>query len=478
MAGSRSTANDLAPAAEPRRTGRARHGERVLPLVATAASRLSLHVELEGGARVENGAVFDGLEIDLDGGAAHLGRCRFAAEGGAARETVGDVVFLEDVYDCRSLVHDGQYVDLRGFFQNLPLVLAQRERIRPDFREYCANLVYDLSVHKRFFDEQDRIIGEEPDDVAHAAREALMRTEGRRFMRVLDEKVGEMNALIQGFTQEEHERHGFYLRRQIWPYLMSSAFLQRTNLKPRGYAGDAELMIMIYENAYLGTYVFNKLMHKHPVETSAADAVRFRRNLIPRVLGEVLPAAAEGPPQLFRVLSLAAGPASELHDMVRDRADAERLDFTLLDQDPFALDLARETVRRVEAERGARLAVRYVQDSVRTMLRSRDLKRALGRHDFVYSMGLFDYLTAPVARAVLAKAYDLLEPGGTLLVGNYHVATPTRWHMAYWADWSLVYRTEDAFRGLAEELDPAPSATSVEWDESRCQMFLRLVKPR
>ena len=107
-----------------------------------------------------------------------------------------------------------------------------------------------------------------------AAYVALKRTkspkEVGRFLDFLDRKVGEMNELIRGFTQEEHERHGFYLRRQIWPYLMASAFLQRTNLKPRGYAGDAELMIMLYENAYIGTYVFNQLMHKHPVETRAA----------------------------------------------------------------------------------------------------------------------------------------------------------------------------------------------------------------
>jgi extracellular factor (EF) 3-hydroxypalmitic acid methyl ester biosynthesis protein len=478
MAGSRSTASELASAAEPRRSGRAHHGGRTLALAVGAASRLSLQVELEGGARLADGTILDGVEIDLPRGPVRLGRCRFSAEGGAARETCGRLVFLDDVYDCRSLVEDGQYVDLRAFFQNLPLVLAQRERIRPEFRDWCANLVYDLSVFKRFFDEQDRIVAGEPDDVVHAARDALMRTEGRRFLDFLDTKVAEMNALIRDFTQEEHERHGFYLRRQVWPYLMASAFLQRTNLKPRGYAGDAELMIMLYENTYIGTYVFNQLMHKHPVETRAADAVRFRRALIPQVLRQVVPDFPRLPARGFRVLSLAAGPAWELYDIVRERADAEQFELTLLDQDPFALDLARETVRKVEAQHGVRLGVRYVEDSVRTMLRSRDLKRALGQHHFVYSMGLFDYLTTPVARAVLAKAYDLLEPGGTMLVGNYHVDTPTRWHMAYWADWSLCYRSEEGFLDLARELAPQPAAISIIYDESRCQMFMKVKKPR
>jgi hypothetical protein len=79
---------------------------------------------------------------------------------------------------------------------------------------------------------------------------------------------------------------------------------------------------------------------------------------------------------------------------------------------------------------------------------------------------------------VLAKAYDLLEPGGTLLVGNYHEDTPTRWHMAYWADWSLCYRTEAGFIDLTRDLSPAPPPPEVIFDESRCQMFMKVKKPR
>jgi hypothetical protein len=108
------------------------------------------------------------------------------------------------------------------------------------------------------------------------------------------------------------------------------------------------------------------------------------------------------------------------------------------------------------------------------MLRSRDLGQRLGEFEFVYSMGLFDYLTAPVARAVLAKAWELVAPGGTLLVGNYHVDSPSRVYMDYWADWPLVYRTEESFLALAEGLPGA--ARSVELDETGCQMFLVLEK--
>jgi extracellular factor (EF) 3-hydroxypalmitic acid methyl ester biosynthesis protein len=474
MAGSRSAASELAPAAEPRRTGRAKHGGRTLELVASCATRLSLRVEIKGGVHLASGSVLEELELDLERGRVRLGHSRFAAAGGAARGARGDLVFLDDVYDCRSLVHDCQLLDLRGFFQNLPLVLAQRERIRDDFRHHCANLAYDLAVYRRFFDEQDRLIVDAPGEVAETAREVVLRTEGRRFLSFLDERVAELGTLVRGFSVDEHERHGFYLRRHLWPYLLASECLRRTNLKPAGYSGDAEVMVMLYENSYRGGSTFEQLMHKYPVETRAADAVRSRRRVVPRLLreAEARSPARAGP---FRFLSLACGPGYELEEIFATRADLERFDCALLDQDPRALDLAREVVRRIDAKHHGRPPVRYLEESVRTMLRTRDLRTRFGAFDFIYSMGLFDYLTGPVARAVLARTFDLLAPGGEIVVGNFHVTSPTRIYMDYWADWTLIYRTEESFLALADGL-PAASAR-IDFDETGCQMFLRLQRP-
>ena len=463
-----------ASVAEPRRRGRSVLGGQPLTFSAGAASRLSLEVSFEEGALLPDGAELQWVEIEA-AQVVRLGRCRFAAPDGKREGAAGRLLFLDEVYDCRSLIRDGRLIDLRGFFQNLPLVLSQRERIRPEFKEHCARVVYDLAVYKRFFDEQDRILDEEPADVAGAAREALLKADGRRFLGFLDEKVRELDALVHDYTYEEHERHGFYLRRLFWPYLMSGKILRRSNLKPQGYAGDAEMMIMVYENSYAGRTVFDQLMHKHAVETAAAEAVRSRRRLVPRVLREVEERVGDPGPDGFHLLSLAAGPACELEEIFRGPGEVGRFNLTLLDQDPVALDLARATVRRIEAARGAALSVRYLQQSVRTVIRSRVLGSVLGRHHFVYSMGLFDYLSAPVARAVLTKIWEVVRPGGTLLAGNFHSSTASRYHMAYWADWSLWYRTEESFLALAEGLEY--SSARIDFDETGCQMFLRLEKP-
>jgi extracellular factor (EF) 3-hydroxypalmitic acid methyl ester biosynthesis protein len=93
----------------------------------------------------------------------------------------------------------------------------------------------------------------------------------------------------------------------------------------------------------------------------------------------------------------------------------------------------------------------------------------------IYSMGLFDYLTPPVAAAVLTSLYQLLKPGGEMMIGNFHVSNPSRYYMEYWLDWVLYYRTEKEFLSLLKD---APSGNArVEFDGTGIQMFLRVTKP-
>jgi extracellular factor (EF) 3-hydroxypalmitic acid methyl ester biosynthesis protein len=454
-------------APEPRLEGILEREGRSLAVTLSAASRLALRARFDGPPPPDR-TVFDRLAVSLGGRDTKLGRCRYVAEAGDA----GRLVFLDDVYDARALVFDRKLIDLKSAFQSVPAVLGQKEVIRPSFRAFVSDLTYDLSVWKRFFDEQDAVISSEPPDAAEASREALIATAGRSFMSFLDRQIERLMEETAGFTKEEHERHGFYLRRQAWPYIQTAPFMLRTNQKPFGYAGDAEMMKYVYENRYQGDSIFGQLMHKHPVEAPGSQAVRNRRRLVPRTMREV----AERFPsrQPFHFFSVAAGPAWELQDVYQTPADVERFRCSLLDQDPHALAAARENVARIEAARGARIDVSWHQESVRTMLRTADLPARFGRHQFVYSMGLFDYLTPPVARAVLRCMYDLLLPGGMLLVGNYHVANPSRVYMEYWLDWALFLRSEESFRALADGLPGA--SLSLSFDDSRCQMFMAVEK--
>lgn len=424
---------------------------------------------------------FIGCALELEAATEDLGACRFEPHPAHPHRRaddrprpVGDgtLIFLDGVFDFGELLRHQRVLDLRQKLTQLPLMLSRRQAIVPAFRDYCADLLYDLSVRRCLYDQTDRQLSEDAEAARTEVHRLLVESEYPTFVQFMDKAVAELKELVAPFSRAEHEQHGFYFRKQLWDILLRSALLARTNVKPRGYAGDSEMMEMIYANEFVGDTIFEKFMHKYAVALDAAQAVRNRRDMIRQAIDGLR--AANPTWQPLRLLSVACGPARELTDLLTGPAEREAYHLTLLDQDAEALAQARSGLLALDARLGGRAHATFVKQSVRTMLRAPDLSSLLGRHHVIYAMGLFDYLAQPVAKAVLARCWDLLEPGGEILIGNYHKGHHDRVFMDYWADWVLLYRREADMLALAEKL---PMATArVIFEETGCQMFLRVRK--
>lgn len=441
-----------------------------VPVMVTPASKNALYASFPLGSAPTQCTVFEHLNVWLGDNDVQLSRCRFDPLPDS-RPYAGKIIFLDDVFDCEAMIAERKIISTRNAFQNLSLVMAKKDSIRPEFRKYAVDLIYDLSAYKKFFDEQDELLLHEPLDVRKAAMEALRRGEGRAFFDAFDKRLSDLDELVQQYGKDDYERHGFYLRRTAWEFIKPSEFLRRTNLKPRGYAGDADMMVMAYRNEYIGETVFGQLMHKHPLETPAAEAVRARRHVVANAIHRVRDENAGKP---LRFLSIASGPATELLDIFDTQQSCEQLQCVLLDQDTYAFDFSRQSVRAIEERHGVAPDVSFVNESVRTMLRRNQSALRIGEFDVIYSMGLFDYLTPFVAQAVLGKLYEMLKPGGSVVVGNFHVGNPTRHYMAYWMDWVLYHRGEQDMIELARKLPGG--APGLEFDPTGCQMFLTVKK--
>jgi extracellular factor (EF) 3-hydroxypalmitic acid methyl ester biosynthesis protein len=465
----------MVPLAPPRPvdlTGVLLAGEKQLPIRVVGVTPYTLLVEFN--VCPASGTLFDALKL----GELSLARCTFfehphhplrRKDDPPPEPGMGRLVF-ESVYDFSNLAREGAVGDVQQKLQQLPLIWRRKEGIKTEFRDYTAELVYDLQAFRMLLDDIDRNLQQEPIEVRARIRQNAIRIVYPDFARFFDEKLARLAEVVKDYTRQEHERHGFYFRKHVWDLILCSPFLSRTNVKPRGYAGDSAMMHMLYEDTFRGASLFSMCIHRHPVQTHAAQAVRNRRGLI---AARLTPLVKQG--RRVRVMSVACGPATELSDVLRAPEDAAHVELVLLDQDAEALAEALAAVNTVGTRLGISLTVRTIRESVRTMLRTPDLAAAWGRFDFVYTMGLFDYLQAPVARVVLAKLYELLEPGGELIVGNFHVGNPTRIYMEYWMDWVLVYRTEADMHELAAGLPGAMAELSFE--DTRSQMFLHVRKP-
>ncbi|MCE9501299.1 MAG: class I SAM-dependent methyltransferase, partial [Leptospira sp.] len=426
-------------------------------------TRYSFRIRIPGETTHDSPFIAERLMIQLDGNEIELGKCKLIpVKGTVPLECI--VLFLDDIIDTIDLIGRKRVTVYDTGLFNLHFILNQKDKVNHRFKEYTANLTFELNVYKQYFDDLDLLYLKEPGQVQEHLQRMIIEREGEAFTEFFESKMRQLEDLTKNFAKDGNEAHGFFFRKQAWHFILHSPFMVRTNLKPRGYAGDYEMMKMIYDDEVIGPTIFSRLVNSYPLRIPAAEAVRNRRKMIARNLREEIESHANSD---FRAMSVACGPAEEVTEALCDLTKLGNVHFTLLDQDTEALRTAMNSINQLGFEKGWSIDVRYINDSVRSMLRIRDLATEWGRYDFIYSMGLFDYLTPPVARAVLARLYQMLRPGGRLLIGNFHPRNQDRAFMEYWLDWVLYHRSEEEMLELAVTL---PGHSRVFFEDSGCQM--------
>ena len=236
--------------------------------------------------------------------------------------------------------------------------------------------------------------------------------------------------LWRRFCKEAAKKH------PLRPFLHQCPFTRRAWERPRGYAGDAVLIDYLYmdraaDELHAGREIY-RYMHQQPSSLS----VRERRELLARYIDET----AERVPGKARILSVACG---HLREAESSRAVAERRvgELIAFDQDPLSLaEISHHNPHGV---------VRPLCGSVRSLLAG---KTRFADMDFVYSAGLYDYLSDPVATRLTGLLFGMLRSGGKMMVANFAMFPPETGYMEAFMDWWLIYRDEDGMRALLGEV--------------------------
>jgi SAM-dependent methyltransferase len=254
-------------------------------------------------------------------------------------------------------------------------------------------------------------------------------------------------------------------RHPLHALLAQDPFTARARSKPRGYAGDAVMIDYIYSGLPASEVdavsELGRAIMSTTTSTASGRSVRERR----RLLSSRIDACAQRTrkPTIFAVACGHLRELSECAALHERGLGAVR-----------ALDQDRESLDEVTRTFGGFPEVIPVAGSVRDLLR-RTVE--VPASDLVYAAGLYDYLPDGVAMALTQRLFDLVAPGGELLIGNFVPDFPGVAYMEAFMDWALLTRSEIDLRGLCDGI-PASSIAGVRtWrDESGCVAYLSLVR--
>lgn len=245
-------------------------------------------------------------------------------------------------------------------------------------------------------------------------------------------------------ARETFRNHPLCSKLLLDPYCAHSA------RRPRGYAGDADLIDMIYtRRPPAGGTPAGLDLFATSIEFQASEGVRKRRDFAE---SELLKAHKAGK----RILSLACGHFREGTLLIGQDLG----NITVVDQDQLSLDVVR-------ADHGHRL--NCVEANVIRFLKSAALRGE--QWDYIYTLGLTDYFDERAMALFHKLLKPCLAPDGHILLANFvpdHLAVG--WMDAV-MDWQLICRTEQDLENHARAVGFTPRTWRDETDSiAYCEM--------
>lgn len=297
--------------------------------------------------------------------------------------------------------------------------------------------------------------------------QTIIQVMGDYFNSIMPIKNNDLSGLIRDFNSEVIKNCYEFFRDKLKALIYQAPFSNRVYSKPLGYAGDYEMMNIIYRSEPEGASLFAKCLHQYWVQQPAAQAVRNRADYI---VGKIKENIKNRDSKSISVLSVACGPAKEWQNILRDNELVGCKFFVeLLDQDEEALKHAQRKIKEQQLSSSVEAEFEYTKKAIKNIL-VRGLEK---KYDLIYSAGLFDYFSDPVAQLAALKLYDALNPGGKLIIGNFNVSNPNSLVMDLALDWHLIYRSEDDMHKLFERTG---GEIQVETEKLNINLFCVITK--
>lgn len=209
--------------------------------------------------------------------------------------------------------------------------------------------------------------------------------------------------------------------------LIEAPQIKHSQRWPRGYMGDAVMMDLIYNFGasglkYAKASKLGRFISQHQKAWPTHEAARNRLIKIATVIDEVI---ASNPSST--ILSIACG---HLRESVFSHAlkNQKVSKFIALDQDPLSTKVIEEAPELQ--------SISVLNQSITTIIR----KKIKGQFDLIYAAGLYDYLNEQIGTKLIEAMFEMLNPGGRILIANFTKQTTEMGFLEAFMNWPLIYR--------------------------------------
>ncbi len=425
---------------------------------------LAVKIGREAPLKLNVGRYLEGVEVKVDGEMVFTGFLvirnlrqtqDFTLIG---CEVTGSLIDVDQILENQKIVH------YKSRAKEKCLSLSEIQRIPNDFKALVADFRYCLD---KFHNELER-------PYANDSKDKVVREVYPLFKSLVDEVYSKFRRCVENISAEEHESYKNYFQKQLHPLLLTAPFIKHTYQKPLGYAGDYDMVLKVLDKEIEGSTFLSKLLNMYCWNMNAAEAHRNRITYLVDLLQEVVSTKEHR-----EILVIGSGPAREIKLFLNKAPADVDCTFTLLDFDSRALTHSQEELLSEVLKNRSNVKIKFMNKSVRQIIKSKSCDTNTGKYDLVYCAGLFDYLSDPFCVKMLEIMGLHLKPTGRMIATNVTELNYYRYFMEFMGEWYLTHRSLDAMLNLATGLQKKHGMfADCEVDATGVNVFLNVQKSK
>lgn len=344
-------------------------------------------------------------------------------------------------------------------YRNLNSVGVQAQAIAQELDglgEISKEYQISVSEMKSYFAEINRQLGQiEMDDAL--AKDDLGRIHADVFFDIVAPLIEKGKSYFSNFESQAGlvepdlaAIHRSRAQKALHPFLIQAPFVHRAFVKPLGYAGDHELVNQIIGDPRQGTGAYSQLVNVMFLQSNIADAYRVRMTILVERLTRVIQLRKDAA-QKFRILAVGCGPAIELERLLLASDVVHSVELVLLDTSEEALRRAKANLEKIVQDRNLAVTITTRQESAHSLLKLAAKNVVVDepdKYDYIYCVGLFDYLPAKVCTRLMTHLSVALKSGGKMLVANIRSGSADKNLIEHLLEWHFIYRNEADMRKM------------------------------
>ncbi|MBX2807329.1 MAG: methyltransferase domain-containing protein [Cellvibrionaceae bacterium] len=290
----------------------------------------------------------------------------------------------------------------------------------------------------------------------------------QRAFRYIIKHVTTMLYQTDRFTQQQRDIVGKWMHQEFISFCLLGSWPSRSWRKPQNIAGDHHMIKQIYQAGNEEKRTVGQVVNHCFFEEPACRAVLNRKHYIKN---SILEKISSNNGQCTSVASIASGPAEELFEVYEQLGKDQRPRLKAA-----GIDIDKRACASVDDKITENRLQHHFSTYATDILKLKPLPEPLAHQDLVYSMGLIDYFKDRATVKIINRMYDMLKPGGEIIIGNFHVSCDSRVFLDYLLDWKLIYRTEDDMRRLFAQSAFGDSRVTIDFEQEGVNMLARCTK--